>query len=56
MTNKFFIEIFKGFITDEHIKAEWCINAAVNHDIISSDNGLVPLQRQAIVWTNPGLC
>ena len=28
--------------------------ASVNHPIIVSDNGLSPVRRQAIIWTNAG--
>ena len=31
------------------------IYASVNLAIIGSDNGLVPVKRQAIIWTNDGL-
>ena len=36
-------------------KAEWCIYASVNWAIIDSDNVLVPVWHQAIIWTNAGL-
>ena len=29
--------------------------AAVNRVSIGSDNGLSPIRRQAIIWTNPGI-
>ena len=29
--------------------------ASVNQSIIGSDNGLLTLQRQAIIWTNVGI-
>ena len=34
------------------MEAKWCIYASVNWGIIVSDNGLLPDQRQAIIWTN----
>ena len=37
------------------IEAEWCIYASVNYAIIGPDNGVLPLRRQAIVWTNAGI-
>ena len=53
-------------IADEHtdaecstgnalIEAKWRIYASVNHAIISSDNGLSPVRRQAIIRTNGGI-
>ena len=36
-------------------KAEWGIYTSVNLAIIDSDNGLSPVWRQAIIWTNAGL-
>ena len=30
-------------------------DASVNYAIIGSDNGLLPLRQQAIIWTNTGL-
>ena len=37
------------------IQAECCIYASSNLTIIASDNGLSPVRRQAIVWTNAGI-
>ena len=37
------------------IGTEWCIYASVNYTIIASDNGLLPVWHQAIIWTNVGL-
>ena len=37
------------------IGAEWCIYASVNQTIIDSDNGLPPVRRQDIIWTNIGI-
>ena len=37
------------------IEAEWRIYSSVKHTIIASDNGLLPVQRQAIVWTNAAI-
>ena len=31
---------------------KWCINVSVSYVIISSDNGLSPVQHLAIIWTN----
>ena len=31
---------------------KWCICASVDYTIISSDNGLSSIWRQAIIWTN----
>ena len=33
----------------------WRIYTSVNFSIIGSDNGLSPVQRQAIIWTNDGM-
>ena len=33
-------------------EAEWRIYASLNWVIIGSDNGLSPVRRQAIIWTN----
>ena len=35
--------------------AEWRIYASLNWVIIGSDNGLSPVRRQAIIWTNAGI-
>ena len=37
------------------IEAEWRIYASSNWVIIGSDNGLLPVRRQAIIWTNAGI-
>ena len=37
---------------NELIKAQWRIYASVQHTDIASDNGLSPVRRQAIIWTN----
>ena len=37
------------------IEAEWCIHRSVNYAIIGSDNGLSPVRRQAIIWSNVDL-
>ena len=39
----------------KHIEAEWRIYASLNWVIIGSDNGLSPVRRQAITWTNVGI-
>ena len=36
-------------------EAVWCIYASVQHANIASDNGLSPVQRQAIIWTNAAI-
>ena len=36
-------------------EAEWRIYASVKLTIIGSDNGLSPVRRQAIIWTNAGI-
>ena len=40
---------------NELIEAECCIYASVPAAITGSDNGLSPVQCQAIIWTNAGL-
>ena len=40
---------------DQLIGAEWRIYALVQHTNIASDNGLSPVRRQAIVWTNAAI-
>ena len=42
-------------ISYELIEAEWRIYASLNWVIIGSDNGLSPVRRQAIIWTNAGI-
>ena len=37
------------------IEAQWRIYASLNWVIIGSDNGLSPVRRQAIIWTNAGI-
>ena len=37
------------------IEVEWRIYALVKQNIISSDNGLSPVPRQAIIWPNAEL-
>ena len=37
------------------IEAEWRIYASLNWVIIGSDNGLLPVRCQAIIWTNAGI-
>ena len=39
-------------INDEFLEAMWRIYALPTFAIIGSDNGLSPVQRQAIIWTN----
>ena len=36
----------------QHIEAGWCMYASVNWVIIGSDNGLLPVWCQAIIWIN----
>ena len=35
--------------------AEWCIYASVNDATFGPDNGLSPIQCQAIIWSNAGI-
>ena len=35
--------------------AGWGIYVSVNYAIIASDNALLPVWRQDIIWTNGGL-
>ena len=37
------------------IEVEWCIYVSVNYPIIGLDNGLDPVQRQAIIWSSESL-
>ena len=37
------------------IEAEWRIYPSVQHTDIGLDNGLSPVRRQAIIWTNAAL-
>ena len=37
------------------IEAEWRIYASATWTIIGSDNGLSPVRRQDIIWTNAGI-
>ena len=39
----------------EQIQAKWHINASMNWVSIVSHNGLAPIRRQAITWTNADL-
>ena len=39
----------------KHIEARWRIYASLNWVLICSDNGLSPVRRQAIIWTNAGI-
>ena len=39
----------------EHIQVWWHIYVSMNWVIIGSGNGLLPIQCQAIIWTNTGL-
>ena len=43
------------FVWVKLIEAEWRIYASLNRAIIGSDNGLSPVRRQAIIWTNVGI-
>ena len=38
-----------------NIEAERRIFASINWAAIDSDNGLSPVRRQTIIWTNAGL-
>ena len=42
-------------LISQFIEAEWRIYATLNWVIISSDNGLSPVRRQVIIWTNAGI-
>ena len=37
------------------IEAKWCIYASINYANFGSDNGLSPVRRQSIIWTNAGI-
>ena len=37
------------------IEAEWHIYMPVKHANIGSDNGLLPVQCQVIIWTNAAI-
>ena len=37
------------------LRYTWRICASLNRVIIGSDNGLSPIRRQAIIWTNAGI-
>ena len=37
------------------MEAKWCIHVSVNYANIASENGLSPVRRQAIIWTNAAL-
>ena len=37
------------------IEAEWRIYASLNWIIIASNNDLLPVRRQAIIWNNAGI-
>ena len=41
-------------LINELIKVEWWLYASVHMAIIGSDNGLLPVWHQAIIWTNAG--
>ena len=36
----------------QYIEAGWQTHSPVNYAIIGSGNGLSPMRRQAITWTN----
>ena len=38
-----------------HFEVGWPIHAFVNYAIIGQNNGLTPIQRQTIIWSNAGL-
>ena len=52
-TFKFGISSYRWWI-DSFIETEWRIYASINKAIIGSDNGLLPVWQQAIIWTNAG--
>ena len=37
------------------INTEWRMHASVNYNISGADNGLAPVRRQTIIWTNGDL-
>ena len=37
------------------IDTQWCIYTSVKQAVIVSDNGLLPVRRQAMIWTNADL-
>ena len=49
---------FTYYITFTHLPLvlHICISESGQHWFRTSDNGLVPIWRQAIIWTNAGLC
>ena len=44
----------KGQFVNMTHRGEWRIFASINYGIIGSDDGLSPVRRQAIIWTNDG--
>ena len=49
------ISLHRSFRCLKLIEAEWCIFASINQVSICSDNGLLPIWHQAIIWINSGL-
>ena len=47
--------IYYQFCLHLYIEAEWRIYASLTSAIIGSDNGLSPVRRSAIIWTNAGI-
>ena len=47
--------LWKGQFQVELIEVEWRIYALATKAIIGSDNGLLPVRREAIIWTNAGI-
>ena len=45
----------QNMVVHQLIEAEWRIYASLNWVILGSDNGLSPVRRQAIIWTNSGI-
>ena len=48
------VPIFNS-VFNKSIEVEWRIYASVNYVRIGSDNGLLPVRRQAIIWTNAAI-
>ena len=46
---------FRPVHLSQFIEPEWRIYASVEHTNIGSDNGLSPVRRQAIIWTDDAI-
>ena len=40
--------------TFQRVETEWRMYASVKYTIISSNNGMLPFPRQAIIWSDAG--